>query len=122
MVTLSKHTATGKNAKVQFDRVDRNDGQGYSVKTGIFTSPVAGMYHFFWNILSASSGEYTVELIMNGQIKISSHAAGRAYATPSASIYLRMKKGDEVYLRTDRSGGMVHSQKYSTFGGELIRY
>ena len=107
---------------MRFDKVDRNDGYGYSVKTGIFSAPVAGMYHFFWNILTASAAHCTVDLMLNGHQRIRSHAGNRAYVTPSGSIYLRLKKGDQVYLQMDRTGAKFHAGRYCTFGGELIRY
>ena len=118
----SAHYMTTANTKVRFDKVDRNDGQGYNVKTGIFTSPVAGMYHFFWNLLSADTREYTVDLVLNGNQKIRNHAASRQHVTPSGSVYLRLKVGDQVYLQAAHSGGKINSGRYSTFGGELIRY
>ena len=124
MVYPSAHITTTANAKLQFDRVDRNDGQGYSVKTGIFSAPVAGMYHLFWNFLSTSSGSHcSFDLKLNGNGKIYSHlTSGRNHDTASGSIYLRLKRGDQVYIQAANSGGRVHSGRWSTFGGELIRY
>ena len=113
---------TASNTKLRFDRIDRNDGQGYNVKTGIFSAPVAGMYHFFFNLLAETSGGSTVDLMLNGKSKMRSHATNRLHGTPSGSVYLRLKIGDQVYLQADRSGGKIHAGRYCTFGGELIRY
>ena len=117
------HYTTTANAKLQFDKVDRNDGQGFNIKTGIFTSPVAGMYHFFWNFLSLSGSHCTITLLQDGKLKLRSRlTANRLYETPSGSIYLRLKKGEHVYLQANGAGGKFHYGRYSTFGGELIRY
>ena len=122
LVYPSGYFITAQNAKLKFDREDRNDGQGYSVKTRIFSAPLAGMYHFFWNLLSDSTSAFRVDLMLNGNVKSHSYAGRRQFTTPSGSVYLRLKKGDQVYLQAGQSGGKVHASRYSTFGGELIRY
>ena len=122
MAYPSYHIATTRGAKLVFDRVDRNDGRGYSTNNGVFTAPVAGMYYFFWSLLYYNGGDVTIEFMLNGTKKVYSHATDVTYSHPSGSIYLRLKVGDRVYLEADSSGGYVHSERFSTFGGELIRH
>ena len=120
----SRTINTTANAKLQFDRIDRNDGQGYSLSTGVFTAPVAGMYHFYWSLLFILGGNVDIKFMLNGTRKVRSCRAtvdGEISST-SGSIYLRLKVGDQVYLEADRDGGRVDSNRYSTFGGELIRH
>ena len=119
----SRITTTG-GGKLQFNRVDRNDGQGYSVSTGVFTVPVAGMYHFYWSLLFYNGGHVTIYFKLNGTLKVRSYryTDDGTFSSTSGSIYLRLKVGDQVYLEAGQSGGMIHGSRYSTFGGELIRH
>ena len=122
LVYPSGFITTVKNSKVKFDKVDRNDGQGYSEKTGIFSAPVAGMYHFFWNLLSYGGRTNRIHLMLNGETKVISVViAKKMWVTPSGSVYLRLKKDDQVYLQADDSGGKYQLGRFTTFGGELIR-
>ena len=94
-------------AKIKFNRVDRNDGQGYDVNNGTFTAPVDGMYNFYWSLLFYSGGSATIRFNLNGTPKIRSQRNvmdGRSSST-SGSIYLRLKVGDQVYLEADSSWG-----------------
>ena len=111
-------------AKLKFNQVDRNDGQGYDVSTGVFTAPVAGLYHFFWSLLFYSGGYVAIEFKLNGTQKVISYrdTQGGSYSSTSGSIYLRLKVGDQVYLEASASGGKIHNGRYSTFSGELIRH
>ena len=116
---------TRSNKIIHFQRVARNDGQGYNSYTGTFTAPVAGMYEFYWNILVYGSKAFEARLMQNGKEK-SLHfykaTSGWDSSNSGGSIYLRLKKGDMVYLKADRSGGNIRAGKSSIFGGELIRY
>ena len=124
MAYPSSDITTSSGAKLQFNRVDRNDGQGYNVSTGVFTAPVAGMYHFYWSLLFYNGGDVTIMFKLNGTQKVYSHRDTRdgTHSSTSGSIYLRLKVGDQVYLEAAGSGGKIHSGRVSTFGGELIRH
>ena len=124
MAYPSNFITTTRGAKLQLNRVDRNDGRGYSASTGVFSAPVAGMYHFFWSLLFMSGKHVTIDFKLNGTEKVRSYRDTRDgyYSSTSGSIYLRLKVGDQVYLEADRDGGRIHYGRYSTFGGELIRH
>ena len=124
MVYPSSYITTSSGAKLKFNQVDRNDGQGYKVSTGVFTAPVAGMYHFYWSLLFYSGGHVTIDFKLNGTEKVRSYrdTDGGTFSSTSGSIYLRLKVGDQVYLEADGSGGRVNGGRVSTFGGELIRH
>ena len=124
MVYPSSQITTTGGAKLQFNIVDCNDGQGYNVSTGVFTAPMAGMYHFYWSLLFVSGGNVRIDFKLNGTEKVRSYryTDDGHHSSTSGSIYLRLKVGDRVYLEADRDGGKIHSDRYSTFGGELIRH
>ena len=96
-------------------------GNGYDTETGIFNAPVAGLYHFFWNILSMNGTKpCTIMLKHNGNLKLRSFIAPSEQQTSSGSIYLRLDSGDCVYLESQDAGGIIDDENYSSFGGELL--
>ena len=124
MAYPSGYITTSSGAKLKFNLLDRNDGQGYKVNTGVFSAPVAGMYHFYWSLLFIRGKHVTIYFKLNGTRKVYSHrdTDDGTYSSTSGSIYLRLKIGDQVYLEADRDGGRIDYGRYSTFGGELIRH
>ena len=43
---MSRSAASVQEKTVVYNRVDLNVGNGYDVKNGVFTAPVAGLYVF----------------------------------------------------------------------------
>ena len=124
MAYPSHDITTITNAKIQFNRVDRNDGKGFNVNNGTFIAPVAGMYHFYWSLLFFSGKNVSIDFKLNGTEKVFSfrNTDDGIQSSTSGSIYLRLKVGDQVYLEADRSGGKINYERFSIFGGELIRH
>ena len=123
MAYPSNDITTTANGKLKFNQIDRNDGQGYSASTGVFSAPVAGMYHFYWSLL-LYSGNLRIDFKLNGAVKVYSyrHPGDGRYSSTTGAIYLRLKVGDQVYLEASQSGGIINGDRFSTFGGELIRH
>ena len=105
---------------LKFDMIERNVGNGYNSSTGKFYAPMGGLYHFYFSLMGDQSGYVVIGLLKNYAYE--TRAAISKNGTTSCSIYMRMQYGDNVYLEADRSGGKIHEGRYSTFGGELIRY
>ena len=122
MAYPSQNISTTAYTKLQFNQVDRNDGQGYDVSTGVFSAPVAGMYHFYWSLLSRRGKHCTMFFILNGTKRVYSHTTDTTDSSISGSIYLRLKVGDQAFLQSRDNGGNIHQGWWSTFGGELIRH
>ena len=121
MAYPSSPITTTRGGKLRFNRVERNDGRGYSVNTGTFTAPAAGMYQFYWSLLFYTRGPINIEFKLNGWRKVRVHRNNEDWSI-SGSIYLRLKVGDQVYLEAESAGKRINSGRYTNFGGELIRH
>ena len=91
--------------KLLFDQLDRNDGEGYNVSTGVFTAPMAGMYHFFWSLLFNRGENVAIAFELNATRKVLIYRDTEegTYSSTSGSIYLRLTVGDQGYLLADQS-------------------
>ena len=98
----SGHYTTTQNAIIRFDKMDTNEGRGYNPSSGKFAAPVEGMYHFYWSLLTFQSAVAELHLMLNGSQRLRSLLRTKYWDTATASIYLKLKKGDEVYLKADR--------------------
>ena len=109
---------------VIFDGVIRNTGNGYDNRTGIFTVPVAGVYHIYFNLLADDEGVAAeIDILINNTI-VPARAwieQSKYYWSASASAYARLSKADTVHLYAYHTGGIIYRKKYSTFGCELIK-
>ena len=122
---LSSNFKTTAGGIIIFDDVGRNYGAGYNETTGIFMAPMAGVYHIYFSILSEGGSATTLNLRLNGgpQRILSSYiAASQMYHTPNASVYVRLNMGDRVYLDADNSRAILDSNRYSSFGSQLITH
>ena len=50
----------GQNQVLVFNKVILNDGNGYSMYSGVFTAPIAGVYHFNFFIGIDLNTEYAI--------------------------------------------------------------
>ena len=104
-----------------------NEGNGYSVHTGVFTCPEAGMYLFIFTIgergLNGANGVAT-RLNVNSANKVdavvdSFHTAQDLQG--GNSLLVRLKVGDAVWI--DTFGGHVEGSgglRLTTFSGVFL--
>ena len=119
----SNNFLTNKDTTLVFGSVIRNAGGGYNKRTGVFTAPVGGLYQLFFSILSENGTTSSIEIHVNGNTIVRSWiAASQQYHTPSASAYVRLNKADQAYFMAASKGANLDGYRYSTIGGELIRY
>ena len=124
---LSTNFNTTANGTIIFDEVGNEGGGGYNNRTGVFTVPVAGVYHIYFSILSEGGSASEINLMLHyraktGYLLRAYIAASQKYHTPSASVYFRLDVGNKVYLKASRSGAILDSDRFSSFGAQLITY
>ncbi|XP_062601809.1 uncharacterized protein LOC134263475 [Saccostrea cucullata] len=108
-------------AAVVFEKVTLNDGNAYDARTGKFTAPEDGVYSFTWTILTKAGKKFNTEIVHNGNINGYNHADGvsgsSSYSSGSSSAIIKMKKKDEVWIRTHGGDGQHAYDDWSSFSG-----
>ncbi|XP_052081375.1 collagen alpha-2(VIII) chain-like [Mytilus californianus] len=108
---------------VKFNRVWTNNLKGYDVTTGIFTAPMAGLYHFSAVVMSESGKSLFLHLWHNDSKMTGSFITGDGYKTGTFDVVLNVKKRDRIYIRCRNNTSQKiysDSDNYSTFSGYLI--
>ncbi|XP_071145337.1 complement C1q-like protein 3 [Mytilus edulis] len=110
------------NEVVKFDKVWTNNGNGYDPSSGVFTAPLAGLYHFAAVVMSTNGGNLYVRLFHNNDKITSTYTTDKGYKTGTFDIVLTLEKGDKVYIKSGHNSQSIFSDadNYSTFSGNLI--
>lgn len=95
-----------------------NEQKCYDIRTGYFTCEHPGVYEFEFhctiNQISAS-----VDLMRNGVLILHSYTTRQTgYITASGSSYIRLEKGDKVWLVANHGANGLTSDSY--FSGHLL--
>lgn len=123
---VQRDTSFATAEVIPFELAPLNEGGAFDLKSGIFTTPVGGIYHFDFSALNdKSSVEATiVYLRVNGAIVCSTASQDTVgYNTVSLTASLRLKANDQVFLTNGNSNGMlfdVSTRHYTQFTGWLI--
>jgi len=119
--TFSTSYTVAVNTEMVPSTIVTNIGSHYSNTTGRFTAPVAGMYHFSFNVRFNAVSYYNFTFRLNGNITSYYESVGSASASTndgySNSIYLNA--GDYVSLFNGSTGGLS-SDSFASFSGFLI--
>ncbi|XP_065936796.1 complement C1q tumor necrosis factor-related protein 3-like [Magallana gigas] len=122
--SLTKHLENMKNKEtVIFDKVSLNEGNAYDHTSGIFTSPLDGIYSFTWTTLTKSGKAFLTEIVLNGKKVALNHADGRGHSGNSMSTShanIKMKKGDKVWIRAHDTYGQFGYAHWSFFSGSKL--
>ncbi|XP_062579162.1 complement C1q tumor necrosis factor-related protein 3-like [Saccostrea cucullata] len=119
-----------------FDVVITNNGNGYTPQTGIFTTPISGVYGFSWTMMAAGThiagtkgdyGEIRTHIMQNGIIKGTLHVDTETYGDDASStgfVILNLNKDDTVKISKAWIGeGSAYSNEQQgrwTFSGFKI--
>ncbi|XP_032824891.1 uncharacterized protein LOC116950876 [Petromyzon marinus] len=106
---------------ITFGKVTYNEQNHYNTFTGKFTCHFPGVYYFDYH-LTGSSGSTRVSLRHNGHAVQFRYSSVMAYYSLSGASFLRLTKGDEVWLQTESSHTKVYTDSGTdgTFSGFLL--
>lgn len=91
---------------VIFNQVSLNEGNAYDTTSGKFTAPIDGVYIFSWGILTDNGKYFVTEIVRNSIPVAYNYTDGRCRQRGAGNIMtssnalIKMKKGDEVWIRT----------------------
>lgn len=97
---------------------DFNLGNGYFPSSGIFLSPVTGVYNFQITI-HVTTGRFEGYLSLNG-VPQTYLTASAPETYPSVSLTLRLNTGDKVWVVRSNSMRPVITARKSLFSGFLV--
>lgn len=114
--------STSAGGTLIFDGVDMDEGGDYNPATGIFTAPIAGVYHFYAGAV-IDGGDTTGNLFIrvNGTQRVRSHSFSGSLQNDShtALLSLRLSPGDTVDVTTSFDVA-ASTTPWNWFGGYLI--
>ncbi|XP_035999617.1 eosinophil peroxidase-like [Fundulus heteroclitus] len=103
---------------IPFHDVIYNGQDSYDTKTGFFTCEHPGVYEFeFHCTIYENAG--SVDLLRNGELILHSFTTRQSgYITASGSTFIKLEKGDRVWLVANRGGNGLTSDSF--FSGHLL--
>uniref|UniRef100_A0A672F8H6 C1q domain-containing protein n=1 Tax=Salarias fasciatus TaxID=181472 RepID=A0A672F8H6_SALFA len=95
----------------------------YNPTTGIFTTPVRGIYYFSFSGHNASSRPMGLQLMKNGRhmVTVYNHPAGNRFETATNGMVLQLEVGEQVYMSLMANTWILDNMNHhSTFTGFLL--
>ncbi|XP_062619326.1 heavy metal-binding protein HIP-like [Saccostrea cucullata] len=109
------------NTVVVYGKVTQNSGNSYNANTGKFTAPKDGLYSFMWTNVTKGGKHFHTQIVLNGNVMGYNHVNGISgsshWASGSSSAVIKMKKKDEVWIRTVGTDGEYAYAHWSSFTG-----
>jgi hypothetical protein len=118
-----------------YPNVQVNRGNHYNASNGVFTAPVAGVYHFSWSSIGNNGNDVwrywirvnDITFLGDYHLRIDTGATGSEYGTNgNRSVIINLYANDTVriYFRNDAGSAMYGinetSNSYHNFMGYLI--
>lgn len=101
-----------------FRDVIYNGQNSYNVKTGVFTCEQPGVYDFQFHC-TVYENAASVDLLRNGELIVHSYTTKHTgHIIASGNAYVKLKKGDKVWLVANHGANGVTSDSY--FSGNLL--
>ena len=113
------------NAVIPFESAPLNEGNAFNLASGIFTVPVAGIYHFQFSAVKDNSVNYLAIYIQVNGVNIgladTSQNGVLSGSVVSLSASLRLAAGDTVKLYNQGSGVLFDDKnRWTHFSGWLV--
>ncbi|XP_048250995.1 uncharacterized protein LOC125379111 [Haliotis rufescens] len=106
-----------RNGPIIYDDITVNFGQGFNQTTGIFTTPVGGLYVF--QLTSLAESYLAINLFAGGALYGTS--SGLQGAQGSVQTVVRLNAGQTVLTQLAQgTGTLVGSRGYTQFSGVLL--
>lgn len=101
-----------------FHDVIYNGQNSYDINTGYFTCEHPGVYEFEFHCTIYQNAA-SIDLIRNGDLILHSFTTRQSgYITASGSTYIKLEKGDKVWLVANKEGNGLTKDSY--FSGHLL--
>jgi len=122
---VQRESSFGSPGVTPFQSASLNEGGAMNVTSGVFTTPVAGIYHFEFSGLKSPSSTYLhVNLQVNGaSVATADTNPGVTGANDSVSLTasLRLKANDTVNLHNWKNGVLFDNGGHlNNFAGWLV--
>ncbi|XP_060608023.1 complement C1q tumor necrosis factor-related protein 3-like [Ruditapes philippinarum] len=108
-----------------FDKAITNIGNAYSVNSGIFQTPLKGVYVFTLTMMVIPYHAEYLQIVVDGNLitDIAAFASSiNEYVSTTRQWVLDLKAGSEVWIRTSPIGnrGEIHGHMHTSFSGFLL--
>ena len=112
-----------RNPAILYNNINFNVGNGYNSATGVYTAPLAGIYHIKSEILLPNTaGEYRLYLIAAGKAYrnvIFYQSTTNSYHTLFVEGVYNFAKGDTVYCQYSGPADAVGAEQ-NNFSGHYV--
>ena len=114
---VQKNTVfTKENAVIPFEKAQLNMGDAMDLKSGTFTAPKSGVYHFSFSAIKDSNSEALVVYLRKNRVKIAkAFGENKPYSdshTAALVSTLQLKGGDVIDLF--KTTGKLHENEKSS--------
>ncbi|XP_061195746.1 uncharacterized protein LOC133203970 [Saccostrea echinata] len=122
-MTSSKYNL-GSNQVVLFEEILLNKGNAYNTKSGKFTAPIDGIYHFDWTTLAGVSKRFITLLVREGSTMGVNYCAditnNQEHGQCSSSAIVQMKANQTVWIQTYSTNGKAVIGDWCYFSGHIL--
>ena len=114
----------GVHGILRFNHIISNAANGYDVNTGIFTSPVSGLYVFHLTVMSVNGGHsVSLNIVKNGAALDDAYAnGGNKHNDQGASLVtVHLKRGEKVWAQQSYGATVVRGSFLTVFSGFMVQ-